>query len=139
MNFQLRIFQIASSRALGQIHVKGNLFSIKDRSNNELWSSRLDSNQICRCFNSKSIKWWALKLQVGCMSNLIHRELRTNKMLSSRAPGWIHFFINFQLRIIQILSCRALGWIHIKVDLLSMKNQSNNKLSTSGLDSYQIW
>ena len=32
------------------------------------------------------------------------------------------------------MKSRALGWIHIKFDDLTIKNQSNNELSSSRLD-----
>ena len=53
-----------------------------------------------------SIAKQALEPQATFISDLIHFQLRSNQIMSSWAPGWIH----------------------IKFDELSIKNQSNNEL-----------
>ena len=50
----LRINQIMSSKAPSWTHFKLDHFSIKNRSNNELWSFRLDPYQIWWIFSSQS-------------------------------------------------------------------------------------
>ena len=55
-DFQLRINQKMSSGAPGWIHIKLNPFSIKNHTNNELYSSRLDPCSISTVFNYKCIE-----------------------------------------------------------------------------------
>ena len=58
------------------------------------------------------------------MTDLLSFQIRTNQVMSSTGPSWIHIEFNqFELRITQALSSRHPGWFHIKFDELSLKNQ----------------
>ena len=91
--------------------------SIKIESNNGLLSSKLDWYQVWQVFNWESIRYWALELQARFISSLINAKLRITKIMNSGAPSTVY----------------------IKSDKLSITNQSNNQLLSSKLHLYQIW